>query len=376
MNFDFSDDQKLLQRTARDYLEEHCPLSVCREILESPKLYAEAVWKGAAELGWLGTAIPEEFGGSGLGRLELAVIATELGRALAPLPMLSSVYLATEAILLAGTDTQKRKYLPSLARGEAIGCFALAEGPGRDDPPCVETTFRRGTLSGVKVPVLDGEAATFAIVLARGERGLDLVLADLEGVSRSGLASIDPSRPLARLDFRETPAERLGEEGRGEVLAEHLLDRAAVLLAFEQIGGAERALELTREYTLNRYAFGRPIASYQALKHRMADHWCAIELARSNAYYGAWALSTESPALSVAACLARVSASEAFDETAADMIQMHGGVGFTWEFDCHLFYRRAKLASVILGTASRWSEKLIARLEHGPGSLQGPPLEL
>ena len=363
MNFDFSDDQKLLQQTAREYLDEHAPLSVCRQVLESPKLYSEKLWKGAAELGWLGAAIPETYGGAGLGRLDLAVIAGEVGRALAPVPMLSSVYVATEAILLYGSEAQKRKYLPKLACGEAIGCLALAERPGQNGAEGVEAAFRKGALNGTKAPVLDGEAATFAVVVARGERGSTLALAELDGVKRTALRSIDPSRPLARLDFDGTPAEALGEEGRGEAMTEHLLDRAAVLLAFEQLGGAERAFEITKDYTMHRYAFGRPIASYQALKHRMADHWCEIELGRSNAYYGAWVLSTDSAELPVAACLARVSANDAFDRTAVDMIQMHGGVGYTWEYDCHLFYRRAKLTSVILGTTAAWRERLLTQLE-------------
>ena len=363
MNFDFSDDQKLLQRTAREYLDENAPLSVCREVLETPALYSEKLWRGAAELGWLGATIPESYGGAGLGRLDVAVIAEEVGRALAPVPMLSSVYLATEAILLAGTDAQKKKYLPKLASGEAIGCLALAERPGQNGLDRIDTTFAKGALSGTKAPVLDGEAATFAIVVATGERGITVAIADLDGVERKGLESMDPSRPVASLTFRGTPAEPLGPEGEGAALVEHLLDRAAILLAFEQIGGAERAFEITKEYTLQRYAFGRPIASFQALKHRMADHWCEIELARSNAWYGAWALSTEGSELPIGACLARVAASDAFDATSIDMVQMHGGVGYTWEFDCHLFYRRAKLLSVVLGTTAAWREKLVARIE-------------
>ena len=363
MNFDFSEDQKLLKQTAREYLEAHAPLGVCREILESPKLFSEALWKGAAELGWLGATIPESHGGAGLGRLDLAVIAEEVGRSLAPIPLLSSTYLATEAILIAGSTAQKKRYLPKLASGEAIGCFALAEHPGQNGLAGVETTFAKGTLDGKKAPVLDGEAATFAVVVAKSQSGFCLALADLEGVARKGMGSIDPSRPVAELNFRGAPAELLGADAAGGALLDKVLDHAAVLLAFEQIGAAERAFEITKEYTLGRYAFGRPVASFQAIKHRLADHWCEIELARSNGYYGAWALSSDAPELPVAACLARVSASDAFDNTSVDMVQMHGGVGYTWEFDCHLFYRRAKLLSVVLGTTAAWRDKLIDRLE-------------
>ncbi|MGH7856576.1 MAG: acyl-CoA dehydrogenase family protein, partial [Candidatus Binatia bacterium] len=267
MNFDFSEDQKILQKTARDYLEENAPLAVCREVLETPKPYSEKLWKGAAELGWLGAAIPEQYGGAGLGRLDLAVIAEEVGRALAPIPLSSSTYLATEAILLSGSEAQKKKYLPKLAIGEAIGCFALAERPGQNGTEGVATTFSKGSLSGTKIAVLDGEAATFAVVVAKGGSGLTLAIADLDTVRRTPVRSIDPSRPIAQLDFRDAVAEPLGLEGRGGALTEEILDHAAVLLAFEQIGSAERAFEITKEYALGRYAFGRPIASFQAIKH-------------------------------------------------------------------------------------------------------------
>ena len=365
MNFDFSEEQKLLQQTTRDFLAEHSPLSVCREVLESDKPYAAELWKGAAEMGWLGTAIPEEYGGAGYGRLELAVVAEEVGRALAPIPFSSSVYLATEALLAAGSDAQKQKYLPKLAAGEAIGTFALVEKPGQNAVENIETKLSGGSISGTKLPVQDGDVANFAIVAAQGDAGLSLVIVDLEGsgVTRESTPSFDPSRSMAKIEFSGAPAEVLGTEGGGEKLALHVLDRAAVLMAFEQVGGAARAFEITKDFTMGRYAFGRPIASFQALKHRLADLWCEIELARSNAYYGAWALSNEDPELEIASCLARVSASAAYDLACVEQIQLHGGVGYTWEYDCHLFYRRSKLLSVALGNAASWKDRLITRLE-------------
>jgi acyl-CoA dehydrogenase len=365
MNFDFSEEQKLLQQTTRDFLAEHSPLSVCREVLESDKPYAAELWKGAAEMGYLGTVIPEEYGGAGFGRLELAVVAEEIGRALAPIPFSSSVYLATEAILAAGSDAQKKKYLPQLASGEAIGTFALVEKPGQNSTEGIETRLSGGSLSGAKVPVQDGDIANFAVIGAQTDEGLSLVIVDLDadGVLRESTDSFDPSRSMAKLEFNGAPAEVLGTAGGGEALAHHILDRAAVLMAFEQVGGATRAFEITKEFTLGRYAFGRPIASFQALKHRLADLYCEIELARSNAYYGAWALSNEDPELAIAACLARISASSAYDLATVEQIQMHGGVGYTWEYDCHLFYRRAKLLSVALGNAASWKDRLISRIE-------------
>jgi alkylation response protein AidB-like acyl-CoA dehydrogenase len=366
MNFEFSEDQKFVQQTAREYLAEHAPLAVCRGVLESDRPYDPDLWKGVAEMGWLGAAIPEEYGGAGLGRLELVLIAEEIGRALAPIPFSSSVYLCTEALLLAGSDDQRRKHLPLLASGERIGTFALAEGVGEPDLGAVETRFSEGRLHGEKLPVPDGDVAGLAVVAAKTGKGRhSLVLVDLEGegVSREPIRSLDPSRSLARVRFDGAPAEFLGEAGRGAELLDQIFDRAAVLYAFEQVGGAGRALELAREYGLERYAFGRPIASFQALKHRYAEIYCAIELARSNGYYGAWALSHENDELALAACLARVSACDAFDLAAKEMIQIYGGVGFTWEYDCHLFYRRARWLDAVLGGASAWREKLVQRLE-------------
>lgn len=366
MNFDFSEDQKLVQKTARDYLTEHSPLAVCRRVLEGSERYDAALWKGVGEMGWLGAAVPEEYGGAGLGHLELVLIAEEVGRALAPIPFSSSVYLATEALLAGGSDEQKKKYLPRLASGELIGTLAVAEGAGDPDAASIAARVEGGRLSGDKLPVPDGDVAGIALVLARGGDGkLSLVLADLSaaGVTRSPIDSLDPSRSQAKLTFAGVPVETVGAAGGGLALVERVLDRAAVLMAFEQLGGAQRALEMTREYAMGRYAFGRPIASFQVLKHKLADVFCAIELARSNAYFGAFTLSRDNDELPLAGASARIAASEAFDRAAKEMIQIFGGVGFTWEYDCHLFYRRAKLLSLTLGSPSAWREKLVSRLE-------------
>jgi alkylation response protein AidB-like acyl-CoA dehydrogenase len=285
MNFDFSEEQKLLQKTTRDYLDEHAPLSVCRQVLESDASYSAELWKGAAEMGWLGAAVPESYGGAGFGHLELALIAEELGRALAPIPFSSSVYLATEALLLAGSDAQKERELPRLASGERIGTLALTERPGRSAPTAIETRFEGGRLTGTKLPVPDGDLAGLAVVLARSEEGPSLVLVDLDaaGVERTTLRSIDPSRSQAKVVFDGAPGELLGKAGQGVELASRILDRAAVLMAFELAG--------------------------------------------------------------------------------KEIIQLHGGVGFTWEYDCHLFYRRAKLLGLTLGSAAEWRDKLIARID-------------
>ncbi len=365
MNLEFSEDQKFVQKTARDYLTEHSGLDVCRKVLESGQPYSAELWKGVAEMGWPGTAIPEAYGGAGLGYLELVLIAQELGRALAPIPFASSIYLAAEAILQAGSEEQKKKYLPRLASGELIGTFALAEGAGDFDAASVATTFDGKSVTGVKLPVPDGGSAGVAVVVAQEGSGVSLVLVNLEGpgITRTNLAAFDPSRPQAKLEFKSAAAERLGAAGKGAKIATAVLDRAAVLMGYEQIGGAERALEITRNYTMGRFAFGRPVASFQALKHRMADVFAKIQIALSNGYFAAWALSNGNDELPVAAATTRVAASDAFTLASEELIQMHGGVGYTWEYDCHLFYRRARALASAIGTPSEWRDTLVTRVE-------------
>ena len=370
MNFDFSDDQKMLKDQARKFLTEKCSTKVVRRILESDEPYDKGLWKQIAEMGWLGTAIPEEFGGLGLGHLELCVVAEELGRAVAPVPFSSSVYLATEALLLAGSDAQKKKYLPKLASGELIGAFAMAEGAHPPSPKTIKVTLKGGKLDGVKVPVADGDIADFAVVLVRtaegqGERALSLAIVDLKsaGVTRRAVKTVDPSRSQAELAFKGAAAEALGPAGEGWDLAKRVLDRAAILMAFEQVGGADACLVMAKDYAMNRYAFGRQIASFQAIKHKLADMYVLNELARSNAYFGAWALSTNAPDLPEAAAGARISATDAFHNAAQENIQTHGGMGFTWELDCHLFYRRSKTLSLALGASRVWKDRLVNHLE-------------
>jgi alkylation response protein AidB-like acyl-CoA dehydrogenase len=366
MNFDFSTDQKALRDQARKFLGEHASSTRVRRILDTKAPYDQELWKGMAEMGWMGTAIPESAGGAGFGHLELCVLAEELGRSLAPTPFSSTIYLAAEALLLAGSDAQKRQWLPRIAQGGAIGCFALAEGPRPPVPGNLAARVAGGKLTGTKAPVIDGDVADFAVVAARGGDGaLSLGLVDLAGpgVTRAPLKTVDPTRSVAQLTFADAPAEPLGPAGGGEALMERLMDRAAVLVAFEQVGGAQAALDMALEYAVGRFAFGRPVASFQAIKHKLADMYVAVELARSNAYYGAWALHADAPELPVAAAAARVSATEAYFHAAKENIQTHGGMGFTWEFDCHLYYRRAKLLALALGSARRWKDLLITRLE-------------
>ena len=369
MNFDFSDEQKQLRDEARKFLAEKCPPKTVRTVLEGKQPYDRELWKGLADMGFLGVAIPEAYGGAGAGHLELCVLAEEMGRALAPVPFSSTVYLAAEALLLAGSDAQRQKWLPLVASGEAIGTLALFEGKGNPSPEGIKLSAAGGGLNGVKKPVPDGAIADFAIVAARAgssgrETDISLFLVDMkaEGVEAKSLINVDPSRGQAELTFRNCKAEPLGRANEGWSIVSQLLDRAAVLMAFEQVGGADRALEMGRDYALDRIAFGRPIGSFQAVKHMLADMYVSATLARSNCYYGAWALSTNASELPEAAAAARISATQAFQHCAKNNIQVHGGMGFTWEFDCHLYYRRANAAALSLGSLSYWEDALIDRM--------------
>src|SRR6201986_4391153 len=308
MNFDFSDDQKQLRDQARKFLSEKCAPKAVRTVLDGKEDYDQDLWKGLAEMGFLGVAIPEEFGGAGAGHLELCVIAEEMGRAIAPVPFSSTVYLAAEALLIAGSDAQKQKWLPKIAAGEAIGTLALFEGKGNPSPKAIKLAAAGGTLNGVKKPVADGAIADFAVVAARtGSTGRDsdisLFLVDLKagGVQVNELTNVDPTRGQAELTFKNCKAEPLGAAGEGWSVITQVLDRAAVLLAFEQVGGADRALEMGRDYALDRIAFGRRIGSFQAVKPMLADMYVSATLARSNCYYGAWAPSTNASELPEAA---------------------------------------------------------------------------
>ena len=366
MNFDFSDDQKFLRDEARKFLEAQCTTAQVREVLDDDsKSHNEGVWKQIVEMGWLGAAIPEEYGGLGLGMLELCVIAEELGRVLAPVPFGSSAYFFAEALKLAGSEEQKLALLPKVADGSLVGCIAISEGPGEIKAGNIATRLKDGTISGKKIPVTDGDIATHAIVLVKDGSGESLVIVDLNqsGVSRTPIKTLEPTRSHATISFDGAAAELLGEASNGMALLDQINDRAAVLIAFEQLGGASRCLEMANAYAKERVAFGRAIGGNQAIKHKLADMYVKNEVARSNAYYGAWALSSNAAELPEAAAAARVAASEAFWFASKENIQTHGGMGFTWEVDCHLFYRRAKLLAVQAGSPAVWKEKLVSALE-------------
>ena len=371
MDFDFSPEQQQLKDQARRFLADQCSRTAVRAVLDGPQAFDARLWAGLAGQGYLGAAIPEAYGGLGAGTLELCVVAEELGRALAPVPFSSSIGVAAELLLQAGTEAQKQRWLPALASGEVIGTLALSERPGQATPASITSRVAKGLLTGTKLPVADGDIAHLVVVAARAEgdapETISLFLVEIggraaAGVQRQTLPSIDPTRSQARITFDAVAAEPLGQPGSGWQALGAVMDRAAVLMAFEQIGGADKALEAACAYAQERFAFGRPIGSLQAIKHMLADMYVSATLARSNAYWAAWALNTGAPELPQAAAAARVSATQAYQHCARNNIQVHGGMGFTWEFDCHLHYRRANGLALALGSQRHWEDLLIERL--------------
>jgi acyl-CoA dehydrogenase len=361
MNFEFGDDQNLIRDQARGFLNDNCGPEVVRRILDGDELYAADLWQQVAEMGWTATVIPEEYGGLGLSYLDLAVIAEELGRCCAPIPFGSSVFLATEALIHNGNASQKETWLPQLAAGEAIGTLAYAEGGGETSAASMQARVTNGKLNGTKAVVADAEIAQIMIVAAQGDNGVSLyaVATDQAGVSCESVKTLDPATNHANVTFTDADAELLGNDGAGWPVLDYILDRAAVLFAWEQLGCAETCLIQAKEYALGRYAFGRSIASYQAIKHKLADMYVKNTLARSNAYYGAWALNTDAAELPLAAATARVGSTQALYYAAKENIQTHGGMGFTWEFDCQFYYRRSKVLAVNIGSEGQWQQKLI-----------------
>lgn len=353
----------MLADTARRAIAHQSPPTQLRRLAESGADWDEDLWRTLGGMGFPGAAIGEADGGLGLGDLDLAVIAQELGRAAAAVPFLSSVGMAAELIALAGSPAQRAAWLPQLAGGSLIGTFAYAEGGSDAWSALPQTVFANGRLSGEKWPVADLAIATIAIVACQceGRPALAALPLDQPGVVRSPLAAIDPTRPLGMLRLDGAAAELL-DTGDIPAILDRLLDRAAMLLAFEQIGGAEACLDMARDYVAGRRVFGRTLASYQAIKHKLADLYVAIELARSNAYFAAWAITTDAPERAAAAATARLSALEAYEQAARENLQVHGGIGYTWDADCHFHYRRERLLCAMLGGRGRWADRLIAVL--------------
>ena len=366
MNFGFSEEQDTIRETLARMLGDHASLEVAHARLDSGEGFDTATWSALAEGGWLGLAMSEAEGGSGMGAVELAILAEEIGRCLAAVPCLPVLYMAVPAIQFAGTDDQRNALLPGIAEGRTIIATALAEGGGLA-PDTVSAKVVQDRLSGKKSPVTFGAEATHALVAATDEEGTPrLYLADLSapGVTMRALDPIDRTRPAAEIVFDNTPVELL--PGSDAATIQRLLDGAAVLAAFEQIGLADRVLALTTAYAGERHAFGRPIGGFQAVKHRLADMFAKIELARSNAFFGVWALASGDSRLAEAAAVARLTALDAVQFATEESIQLHGGIGFTWAADPHLFLRRGWQLKAELGPAAIWRERLLGTLANAP----------
>jgi acyl-CoA dehydrogenase len=368
MNFGFSQEQDAIRETLARLLGDHATLAVAHDRLDAAEGFDAATWAALAEGGWLGLAIDEDAGGSAMGAVELAILAEEIGRSLGAVPFGPVLGLAVPAIQTMGTQGQRKSLLPGIAGGRTIIAAALAEDGGLA-PYKVSAKVVQDRLSGQKAPVFFAADATHALVAATDEGGTArLWLADLSepGVTIRALDPIDGTRPAAAISFDNTPVERL--PGSDPATIRRLLDGASVLGAFEQIGVAERVLALTTAYAKERRAFGRQIGSFQAVKHRLADMFARIELARSNAFFGAWALASGDSRLPEAAAVARLAALDAVQFTTEESIQLHGGIGFTWAADPHLFLRRGWQLKAELGPAETWRERLIGHLADAPAT--------
>jgi alkylation response protein AidB-like acyl-CoA dehydrogenase len=369
VNFAFSEEQEELRKTVRAFLESKSSEAEVRRLMETEQGYDEAVWKQMGEqMGLQGLHIPEEFGGSGYTYVELIVVLEEMGRRLLPAPYFSTVVLAANALINSGDDGAKKEYLPGIAAGETIATLAFTEENGRWDEEGITMSASKSgdgyTLSGTKSFVLDGHLADLVLVAARTDAGVGLfaVAGDASGLTRTPLSTMDMTRKQAKLDFDGTPARLIGTEGGGWDILATTLDLAAVGLAAEQVGGAQFCLEMAVQYAKDRVQFGRPIGSFQAIKHKCADMLLEVESAKSAAYYAGWCASEMNDELPAVASLAKAYCSEAYFHTTAENIQIHGGIGFTWEHPAHLYFKRAKSSELLFGDPTYHRELLAQRI--------------
>jgi alkylation response protein AidB-like acyl-CoA dehydrogenase len=365
----FTAEQDELRDSVRRFLSAKSPISAVRELMAEDPGYDPAVWKQmAGQLGLQGIAIPERFGGGGFSFVELAIVLEETGRALLPAPYFSSAVLAAYAILDAEDDAAATAWLPGIADGSRLASLASTEDSGEWTLESLTMPAERGddgwTLTGVKSYVVDGHIADLLLVAARTPAGLSLFAVDASapGLTRAALPTLDQTRRLARLEFDHTPARLVGLDGAAGVTLARTLDKAALALAAEQVGGAIRVLEMAVEYAKTRQQFDRPIGTFQAIKHKASEMLLRVESARAAAYHGAWAVADDTDEVPTVASLAKAYCSEAFFYAAAENIQIHGGVGFTWEHDAHLYFKRAKSSQLLFGDGVFHRERLLERI--------------
>jgi alkylation response protein AidB-like acyl-CoA dehydrogenase len=369
MNFAFTEEQEELRKTVRQFLDAKSSEAAVREQMETDGGYDAAVWSQMAEqMGLQGLHIPEEFGGSGFGYVELGIVLEEMGRSLLCAPFFSSVVLAANTLLQSGDDAAMKAHLPGIAGGQTIATLAYTEPSGKWDEAGITmeaTAAGDGwTLRGTKMFVLDGHTADLIIVAARTSKGVSLFTVEgaAGGLTRTALSTMDQTRKQAKLEFADTPATLLGADGDGWKVLSTVLDLAAVGLAAEQVGGAQKVLEMAVEYAKVRVQFGRPIGSFQAIKHKCADMLLEVESAKSAAYYGMWCAAEMNDELPSVASLAKAYCSEAYFHATAENIQIHGGIGFTWEHPAHLYFKRAKSSELLFGDPTYHRELLAQRI--------------
>ncbi|MBI4516564.1 MAG: acyl-CoA/acyl-ACP dehydrogenase [Deltaproteobacteria bacterium] len=374
MDFGFSAEQDMLRQSARQFLEGECAMTYVRKMMDEERGYSEEPWQKMAGLGWQGLIIPEEFGGSGLTMVDLIVVLEEMGRVVMPGPFYATVMLGAIPLLLGGSKAQQRKYLPGIADGSLKATLAQVEESGRWDAggivlPATKTD-NGYTLNGTKLFVHDAHNADLLVVPARtagkGEKGITLFLVDAKapGVSISVLKTMDQTRKLCEVTFNNAGVGKdavLGRVGAGWPLLDRISDRAKVALCAEMCGGAQRVLELSVDYAKVREQFGKPIGSFQAIQHKCANMMVQVESSKSATYYAAWAVANDVPEAHLAACMAKAYCSDAYRLVSGEGIQIHGGIGFTWEHDMHLYFKRAKGSEVTYGDAT-WNRELVAQV--------------
>ena len=362
-------EQDELRASVRRFLAARAPLTRVRELMESEDGTDRSVWEQAGtQLGLQGLAIPEAYGGAGFSFAEQAIVLEEFGAALYGGPYLASAVLAATALLASRDEGARRDLLPGIASGEVIATLAFTEDDGSWDPASIRMSATKNgaewKLDGRKSFVLDGHSAGLLLVVASTTAGLSLfaVAAAAAGLTRTALPTLDQTRKLARLEFSDVPGRLIGSPGDAAAVLDCTLDVAAIALAAEQLGGAQRALDMTVEYAKIRHQFGRPVGSFQAIKHRCADLLLEVESLRSAICYAAAAVAEGSAEVPVIAPLVKAYASETFFHVAAENIQIHGGIGFTWEHDAHLYFKRAKSSELFLGDGDYHRARLATRL--------------
>jgi alkylation response protein AidB-like acyl-CoA dehydrogenase len=375
MSMTFSAEQEELRSSVRRFLEQKSSSAEVRRLMETEEGYDPKVWSQMAEqLGLQGLALPEEHGGSGYGFLEQIAVLEEMGRALLCAPYFSTVVLAATALLESGDEAAQKDLLPGIADGSTIATLAWVEDPSSWDTSAISTTAKRSgdgyALDGTKTLVLDGHIANLLLVVAQTDSGPSLfaVEADAAGLTRRSLETLDMTRKLAAVELSGTPGRLIAEEGAATRILERTVQHAIVALSAEQVGGAQKCLEMSVDYAKLRVQFGRPIGSFQAIKHKCADMLLEVESAKSAAYYAAWAIADNTDEVPVVTALAKSYCSDAFASAATETIQIHGGIGFTWEHDAHLYYRRAKSTEQFLGSPAAHRDAMAGLLLAGEGA--------